>query len=324
MTNIPSKNILISSAGRRVELVRAFQRSLQDLNVEAKVFTTDMVPELSPACAVADKAFQVPAASAPDYIPFLVRLCKANNIGLVVPTIDTELKCLSENLHVFQEEEISVVVSDQSLVNECRDKRKTGELFQSLNIGYPVIYPRESIQFPCFCKPYDGSRSIGAKPLMVAADMTPEDLENPKNIFMELVPKSFCEYTVDGYYDMDGSLCALVCRERLEVRSGEVSKGVARKDFVYDYLVSRLKYLPGARGCITFQFFVNKETRDIKGLEVNPRFGGGYPLTHEAGARFTDYLISEYFLGQKLDFYDAWESDILMLRYDAGVFRQYE
>ena len=81
--------------------------------------------------------------------------------------------------------------------------------------------------------------------------------------------------------------------------------------------------LPGAKGCITFQFFVNKETCDIKGLEINPRFGGGYPLTHQAGARFTDYLISEYFCGKEVDFYDGWESDLLMLRYDAGIYKKY-
>lgn len=318
-----NKNILVSSAGRRVELVQAFQRSLKDFGVEGKVFATDMVADLSPACEVADKAFQVPAATAADYIAFLLNLCQINNVRLVIPTIDTELKCLSENSQLFKAAGIEVVVCGAELINECRDKRKTGELFGRMHIGYPAIFHREYIQFPCFCKPYDGSRSIGAKSLLTADDLSKEDFDNPRNVFMELVPKSYCEYTVDGYYNRQEKLCALVCRERIEVRSGEVSKGISRKDFVYEYLISRLAMLPGAKGCITFQFFVNKETCDIKGLEINPRFGGGYPLTHQAGARFTDYLISEYFCGKEVDFYDGWESDLLMLRYDAGIYKKY-
>lgn len=317
------RNILVSSAGRRVELIRALQQSLSGFFKTGQVFATDMVPEMSPACEVADKSFKVPAATAPNYADFLLDLCLSNNINMVIPTIDPELQCFSEKLEMFRDAGVEILVSDPGLIGQCRDKRKTGELFQSLGIPSPSIYPRNNIQFPCFCKPYDGSRSIGAKPVMVAEDLVEADLANPKNIFMELIPKGYCEYTVDGYYDRDENLCALVCRERLEVRSGEVSKGVARKDFVYEYLVPRLKNLSGARGCITFQFFVNKKTRDIKGLEINPRFGGGYPLTHESGARFTDYLVSEYFYNWPLGFYDDWEDDLLMLRYDTAVYKTY-
>jgi carbamoyl-phosphate synthase large subunit len=54
-------------------------------------------------------------------------------------------------------------------------------------------------------------------------------------------------------------------------------------------------------------------------LEINPRFGGGFPLSNAAGADFTDWLIKEYLLGQKLPFYDLWSSDLVMLRYDAKV-----
>ncbi|MEI8597182.1 hypothetical protein P4S64_04325 [Vibrio sp. M60_M31a] len=77
--------------------------------------------------------------------------------------------------------------------------------------------------------------------------------------------------------------------------------------------------LKGARGCITFQLFVNEETESVKGLEVNPRFGGGYPLSNDAGAKFTDWLIKEYLQEEDIDFFDSWEPNLLMLRYDAKV-----
>lgn len=317
-------NLLISSAGRRVELVKAFKESLAVLNNGAKVFAADMYPELSSACNVADGYFAVPAVFSADYIHSLLSICRNNNVKIVIPTIDTELHLLSSNLHRFQEYGVEVVVSNSVLIESCRDKRITGCLFSSLGLPYPEIYDTNFLKYPCFCKPYDGSRSVGAKIIQKWSDITDDDLNNPKNIFMEFVPKTYCEYTVDAYYNRYGALKSLVCRERLEVRSGEVSKGISRKDFVYDVLVKKLKNLDGARGCITFQFFVNKESKDIKGLEINPRFGGGYPLTHEAGARFTDYVVAEYYLNEDVKFFDGWKSDLLMLRYDAAVFLKHE
>ncbi len=304
-------------------MVKAFQESLAGFKVAGKVFATDMRPNLSPACEVAERSFEVPAATDAGYVEFLLALCKAEDVALVIPTIDTELLLLAENSELFCNAGIQVVVSDLPFIEACRDKRQTGDLFIAHGIGYPEIYPKDDLKFPCFCKPYDGSSSIGAKIIDKASEITAADFNNPKNIFMEFVPKSYCEYTVDGYYSQKGELRSLVCRERIEVRSGEVSKGITRKDFVYDYLVHKLSTLPGARGCITFQFFVNKSLSDIKGLEINPRFGGGYPLTHKSGAKYTDYLISEYFLGKDISFYDQWESELLMLRYDSGVYKKY-
>jgi carbamoyl-phosphate synthase large subunit len=54
-------------------------------------------------------------------------------------------------------------------------------------------------------------------------------------------------------------------------------------------------------------------------LEINPRFGGGYPLTGAAGADYCAWLIAEYLLNKEIGFFDDWEADLLMLRYDAKV-----
>ena len=72
----------------------------------------------------------------------------------------------------------------------------------------------------------------------------------------------------------------------------------------------------GARGCLTIQVFADLAQDSFYGLEINPRFGGGYPLAYSAGARYPAWLIKEYLLGEEIDFYDQWEPDLLMLRYD--------
>lgn len=312
-------NIMVLSAGRRVELLQAFQDALSAHDPEACVFAADLYPELSAACQVARRFFKAPRVTSPEYIGFLIETCHEERIGMLVPTIDTELLVLSEVRARFESEGIHVLVSDSALVAACRDKRMTTKLYDALGIDQPEVYSRTSPKIPCFCKPYDGSSGIGAMPILSERDLTEEVIANEKNMFMELIGKEYREYTVDCYYDRHGALKCLVPRERIEVRGGEVSKGITRKHFVYDYLIERLKRLDGARGCVTVQVFGNPETQRVKALEINPRFGGGYPLAQASGANFPDWLIREYFLGETVDFFDKWEENLLMLRYDAKV-----
>jgi len=312
-------NVLVLSAGRRVELVQEFKQTLTSIFPSAKVFSTDLNPQLSAACQVADKAFGVPRVTNESYIDCILSICLEHNVGLVIPTIDTELLLLSHHRDRFLNHGVEIIISDLGLIEDCRDKRNTARLFERLNIDAPAILNKDSLTFPCFCKPYDGSCSVGAVALQSAEDLTKDLLDNPRNMFMELVPRSFCEYTIDAYYTQLGELISLVPRKRLEVRGGEVSKGVTRKNFVYDYLKKRVSTLEGARGCITFQLFVNEMTETIKGLEVNPRFGGGYPLAFDAGANFPELLIREYLLDETLVYSNSWEDNLTMLRYDAKV-----
>jgi carbamoyl-phosphate synthase large subunit len=312
-------NILILSAGRRVELVQSFQKELANVLPDNVVYCADMNPHLSAACQVADKSFKLPRASDDNYIQAILEVCLEYDIGLVIPTIDTELLVLAMNSSNFSEQGIDVVISSEHLISQCRDKRQTARLFHDMNVEQPAIFEKDTLHFPCFCKPYDGSCSVGAFPIYNKSDLTQEILDNPKNMFMELVPKTYYEYTVDAYYCKSGNLKCLVPRKRLEVRGGEVSKGVTKKDFLYDYLVERFNRFPGARGCITLQFFVNEELQDVKGLEVNPRFGGGYPLAYDAGANFPKWLIQEYLLSEKLSFFSCWEPELTMLRFDSKV-----
>ena len=177
----------------------------------------------------------------PEYLNFLLETCVQWRVGLVIPTIDTELVLLATHRHEFSAKGIHLVISDQELVRVCRDKRLTADLFTAIGISTPKIYPKDCLHFPCFAKPFDGSRSIGAMRVDSRDDLPAFALEDKKMIFMEFIGGDFSEYTVDTYYDKYGSLRALVPRERLEVRAGEVSKGITRRNEVYDYLLPRLK-----------------------------------------------------------------------------------
>lgn len=313
------KNILLLSVGRRVELAQAFRAEIDSRNTGSLLLATDLYPELSAACQVVDRAIKAPRVTDSSYIDFLLQVCKAEKIGLVIPTIDTELLLLAKHREVFAAEGVHIVISEEPLVRLCRDKRLTAELFKHLSIDTPTVYERSSISFPCFVKPYDGSCSVGAM-VVRSEDMLSDAMLTDENMmFMEFMDGTHQEYTVDAYYNRHGELSCLVPRQRIETRGGEISKGVTRRDYVYDYLKERLSKLHGARGCMTVQLFGNFEKGRFAAIEINPRFGGGFPLSYSAGANYPGWLIDEYLLDREISFFDKWESNLMMLRYDAKV-----
>lgn len=313
-------NILVTSAGRRVSLVKAFQHELKSRFKEAKVFTTDTRPEWSSACRVSDGFFALPRVTHPDYIHSLFELCVEYSIGLVIPTIDTELLVLASNKQKFADAGIVLVVSDLDLVVRCRDKRNTNQLFEEFGIQFPKPIDKNKPAFPVFIKPYDGSLSKDILLVRDQFDWNDSLLANEKLMFMEyLSPEEYQEFTVDAYFDKSGILKCLVPRKRIEVRGGEISKGRTEKGALYETLVGKFAEMKGARSCLTMQFFEHKTSGRVVGIEINPRFGGGFPLSYEAKANYPAMLIREYLLNESLDFLDNWIDGLVMLRYDAEI-----
>jgi len=313
-------NILITSAGKRVELLLEFRQELRAVCSGSKVLAVDINPKMAPACRVADDAFVVPRVTSVEYIDSLLGICVDNNVGLVIPTIDTELQVLADNREVFDAHGIKVMVSEPGFISACRDKRRTMGLFDKLGIRNPARRDKRNPTFPMFAKPYDGSLSTNIHVIQSPQDLTPDILSDPKLIFMEFIDKKeYKEYTVDMYYDCSGIVKSIVPRERIEVRSGEVNKGAARKNHLVGYLKDRMGVIPGVRGCICIQLFYREADNDVVGIEINPRYGGGYPLSYHAGANFPKYMIEEYFLGKKIEYSDDWQDNTIMLRYDSQV-----
>jgi carbamoyl-phosphate synthase large subunit len=129
------------------------------------------------------------------------------------------------------------------------------------------------------------------------------------------------EHTVDVYVDRTGRVREVVPRRRLEIRAGEVSKAVTERHPEVEVLVRELaQRLPGAFGALNVQLFRDPVSCSLAVIEINARFGGGYPLADAAGAMFTQWLVEEA-LGLPLtDPASAWSAGVVMLRYDAAVF----
>ena len=301
-------------------LVQIFQRSLEKLGLDTQVYASDMNPGMAPACHKADKCFQVPPCSAEYYIDELIEICQRHHIGVIVPTIDPELELLAANRERFEAVGTLLAEPDLEFIKICRDKRLTASFFPKIGIDVPKMFDKQHPVFPMFAKPYDGSRSINTHAIMDERALTKEILADPKLIFMEYIdPSEYKEFTVDMYFGQDFKVKGIIPRERVEVCSGEISKGVARKNYLVDFLKKNMSTMEGVRGCICMQLFFRESDMDIKGIEINPRFGGGFPLSFYAGANFAEYIIKEYLLDEKISYSDTWLDKTKLLRYNEDI-----
>ena len=309
------KNILITSAGRRVSLVKNFQNTLKKFNPDGKVYTTDMNPILSSACQVSNGYLKVPRVTDKEYLNILKEYCINNEISIMIPTIDTELHILSYVKEEFLKDGIFLAISSSEVCETFYLKDSTEKFFVENGLDTPrSVDDIRTCNYPIFAKLNNSSCSVGAQ--IVYTPEIAKELSCDKNyIFQEFIQGD--EFTVDTFIDKKGEVISVVPRQRLEVRAGEVSKAKAVKDTRIIKAIKELcTKLDGAYGCITIQLFRTDDR--IVFIEINPRFGGGYPLSPKAGANFAEYLIKDY-LGQNLEYSEEWNGNTIMLRYDAEV-----
>lgn len=313
-------NVLIMSAGRRVELVNCFKAARDRLKVSGKVFAADM-NGTAPALYFADGHFLVPRISADDYIDAVISLCNENNISLIVPTIDTELEKLAQNKERIEKStRAKVLISDFNAVSVCCDKFKTANFFKEHGFGYPRVITAADLEaknyeFPLFIKPLNGSSSINAFKVNSEKELGffSEYVKEP--ILQECV--SGKEYTVDCFSDFDGNIITVVPRHRIATRSGEVLKGRIERNAALIEDVKRLLTAFGFIGQITVQCFLCADG-EIKYIEINPRFGGGAPMSIMAGADSCENLY-RLLLGEKLSYTESWTDGVTFARFDGSV-----
>jgi carbamoyl-phosphate synthase large subunit len=314
----------VSSAGRRVELIQCFRESASALGIRARVIAVDLAPAMSAACQAADLGLAVPRCDHPDYVPALLGICAEHGVGLVVPTIDPELAVLSRHAEDFRGAGTWVSVSGPATVAVARDKLRTARLLAEVGLPAPcsasvaeVLRAPHRWTWPVMAKPRSGSSSNGIQ--VVPSPDQLATLEGYDDLLVQELLRGE-EYTVNLFFDRAGRLRCAIPHRRLEVRGGEVAKGVSRRHPELERVAWRLgAALESPRGALCFQAIVD-EAGTPRVFEINARFGGGYPLAHRAGARFTQWLLEEA-SGRPLSAGNEWQGGLLMLRYDQAVFQ---
>ncbi|MDR6846148.1 carbamoylphosphate synthase large subunit [Flavobacterium granuli] len=90
----------------------------------------------------------------------MLQITIENNIKLIIPTIDTELLILSQNIDLFKKHNIEILISDYDNIKTLINKRLTNIFFKKLEINYAKEYDKNNFTLPIYIKPIDGSRSI--------------------------------------------------------------------------------------------------------------------------------------------------------------------
>lgn len=322
-------NILFTCAGRRTYLLKYFK---EQLGKRGLIVGADM--QLSaPALSAADIKEQVPAVYADDYIDRLLDICHRHNIKALISLNDLELPILAENRRKFEEIGVRTIVSDPDVIDICFDKYRTAKYVESLGLGTPATYidlnaamdalRNGNLRFPLVLKPRWGSGSIG-----MAFVNSLEELEETYATLVKKVKETILatastgdeyiliqqkiegqEYGMDVMNDLAGNHRAVSVKKKLSMRAGETDKAqtidnagiraIGRK------LGESLKHI----GNLDVDVFEKDGQYYV--LELNPRFGGGFPFSYEAGVNFPGAII-EWLSGNEFN------DDMLQPRYDEA------
>jgi carbamoyl-phosphate synthase large subunit len=283
-------NVLITAASRRVALVQAFQRALKRPGRRGKVLVTDVNP-LSPAVHVADRAFRVPYADEPDYLDEIQAVCEAQDVGLIIPTIDDELPAFAARREQFEAAGIRVAVATPRTAAICNDKFATCDTLRTAGIAAAETWLPDALPsfqtFPLFIKPRGGRGGVLAFRIN-----SPEELQFFLRYVQDPVVQEFLdgpEFTLDVLCDFDGRPLSIVPRERVVIRAGVIDRGrTVDNPALIDLAIACTKVFE-------FAGAINIQCRIVNGVptvfEINPRFAGGIPLTIAAGADFPAMLV---------------------------------
>jgi carbamoyl-phosphate synthase large subunit len=312
--------ILFTSIGRRVELVQAFKNSYLQNKISARVLGVDSSPALAPAGHFVDAVFKIPRFNQAGYLNSLLQICRQEKVNLIIPLYEPEFLILDQNRDQFTKIGTVLLLSAKETIRICADKLGTYRFFCKQGINTPKTWPITnklvSDKFPLFIKPRFGMGSAG-----VYKVTSQSELEFLANRDSDLIVQEYIggkEYTLDTLSDLNGRALAVVPRERLEVRAGEVikSRTVDRPDLVNQgkHIVETL----GITGPATVQC-IDDELM-VYWIEVNPRFGGGVPLSIRAGVDYP-YLLYRMCNNEPVQpILGKYQTNLIMLRYDQSVY----
>lgn len=311
-------NILFTCAGRRTYLLKYFKEQLGE---EGKIVATDL-QLTAPALSAADIKEQVPAVYAPDYIDCTLEICRRYDIKALISLNDLELPILSENRWRFEKEDIKVLVSSPIVIDICFDKYRTSQFVENIGLQSPKTYinfekalkavEAGELSFPIVLKPRWGSGSIG-----IEIVNNKIELEETYRSLLSKIKKTILstaskgdeyiliqqkingqEYGLDVMNDLEGNNRGVSVKKKLSMRAGETDKATTVDNEhirnIGKILGENLKHIGN------LDVDVLEEDGIFYVLELNPRFGGGFPFSYEAGVNFPKAII-EWLKGKDID-----------------------
>ena len=304
-------NILFTCAGRRTYLLKYFKEQLGD---NGKIIGADM-QLTAPALSAADVRVMVPAVYDERYIEALHQICEMHQVDVLISLNDLELPILAENKITFEKIGVKVLVSSPEVIDICFDKLRTAHFVDSIGLNSPKTYANldsamealtaGTLKFPLVIKPRWGSASIGIEFVDNIEDLKivyelirrktrkgilGEVSQHDDNFILiqeRIIGK---EYGLDVINDLEGKNVAVAVKQKLAMRAGETDKAttvdIPALTHIGQVLGSELGHI-GNLDCDILEmggkYYI---------LELNPRFGGGFPFSYEAGVNLPKAIIN--------------------------------
>jgi len=303
-------NILLTSSGRRSYMVKYFRQAIGGIG---QVHAANS--EWSSALQVADRAVISPLIYDSEYINFLLEYCKKNNITAIISLFDIDLPILAKSKNIFKKNGISVVVSDYKVTQVCNDKWLTYKFFTKNKIKTPNTFllleevfealDKKEISFPIIVKPRWGTGSISVytaknkieleilykkvKNEILHSYLKYESKIDLKKSVLIQEKINGKEYGLDVINDLNKRHITTLVKKKLAMRSGETDVAITENNLkMRQFGIKIAKKLAHTANLDVDCFLVDKE---IYALEMNCRFGGGYPFSHMAGVNLPAAIV---------------------------------
>jgi len=244
-------------------------------------------------------------------------LCKANDVSLLISLNDLELPILARSKSLFEKVGTTVLISSAEVVDFCFDKLETRTFLEKNQFLSPQSFidlesakaalESGAIRYPLFVKPRWGSASVQL--YTVYCD---EELNSAFHLARAQLQRTFLkvdahlaaesiliqeglpgdEYGIDILNDFQGNVRSVYVKKKLGMRAGETDKSSLSDDSTLIELGRSLGAAVGHIGNLDCDVFYDGTTASV--LEMNPRFGGGYPFSHTLGANYPRAIIEWY------------------------------
>ena len=314
-------NILFCSAGRRVELLKDFRKSMDE---DDRIIAADL-SRLAPALYVADAHYLVPRIDAPDYLDTILDICRRENINAVTTLIDPEIELLAKNRARFEEIGVEVLAPYAETAELCFDKFKMYQYLTAHGVPTPDTWgdyasamaavENGSLAFPVFVKPRTGSGSVGARRVQ-DADTLKALCEADSSLIIQRLMHG--DLDADVYIDtISHKAVSAFSKRKLETKIGGASKTISIKDEKLFDFIRRITELLKFNGPVDMDFFYQDGTYYLS--EVNPRFGGAYLHAYGAGVDFIKLIKNNLNGMENAPAFGNYENDVVMMMYDSVV-----
>jgi|ERR1700719_706032 len=305
-------NVMLTCAGRRNYLVEFFQEALRGRGL---VFAADACTD-APALSQADKSFILPSLNHPAYVDTLLTICQRHRVFLLIPLNDLELRLLASHSARFLEVGTLPVISSPEVIQTCSDKWETFNFLKASNFEGPnsclsLAEAREALaqrnlRFPLVVKPRWGSASIGieysdddeelelnyrlARTRLPRTSLREISATDPERSI--LIQERLCgqEYGLDIVNDLEGHHVCTFVKRKVAMRAGETDRAITVRDESLEKVGEAIGRKLGHIGMLDCDAIVTEGACHV--LDLNPRFGGGYPFSHMAGANLPAALIA--------------------------------